>query len=310
MNRLHALFRRVSVVAAGALLGLTGVALVASPASAHHPEPSGTYCLRGDNQVEVSWTVTNSERDLAATITKVKTNIPADLVGDLEANAPLPKKGQGQLTATQTHTFDGALPKPWLKVWAKWDRGGRIITEARKVHAREAGECEGKPTPSDPPTSAPPSDPPTSAPPSDPPTATPTPSTPVEPEEPVFRVEETCDEMIFTVKNPAKGVPFTTTLVTEKGVTETLATKPGETNSVSFDAYPGLEVTVSDDLADGSETIEYTEPQDCGGEGGGEPGLPLTGAAAGGIAAGAVVLLAVGGGLFVIARRRKLRFTA
>lgn len=39
-------------------------------------------------------------------------------------------------------------------------------------------------------------------------------------------------------------------------------------------------------------------------------GLPVTGAAAGGIAGGAAVLLAAGGVLFVMARRRKLKFTA
>ena len=38
--------------------------------------------------------------------------------------------------------------------------------------------------------------------------------------------------------------------------------------------------------------------------------LPVTGAATGSIAAGAAVLLAIGGGLFFMARRRKLKFTA
>jgi hypothetical protein len=39
-------------------------------------------------------------------------------------------------------------------------------------------------------------------------------------------------------------------------------------------------------------------------------GLPVTGAAAGGIAGGAAVLLVAGGVLFVMARRRKVKFTA
>jgi hypothetical protein len=42
----------------------------------------------------------------------------------------------------------------------------------------------------------------------------------------------------------------------------------------------------------------------------GGSGLPVTGAAAGGIAGGAAVLLAVGAVLFVMARRRKVKFTA
>jgi len=52
-------------------------------------------------------------------------------------------------------------------------------------------------------------------------------------------------------------------------------------------------------------TIKYKAPSDCDGG-----GLPVTGAAAGGIAAGAVALLAVGGFLFFMARRRKVKFTA
>ena len=46
------------------------------------------------------------------------------------------------------------------------------------------------------------------------------------------------------------------------------------------------------------------------GQADGESGLPVTGAAAGGIAGGAAVLLAAGAVLFVMARRRKVKFTA
>jgi LPXTG-motif cell wall-anchored protein len=46
------------------------------------------------------------------------------------------------------------------------------------------------------------------------------------------------------------------------------------------------------------------------GEGGGNPTLPKTGVPVGGIAGGAVALLAVGAGLFVLARRRRVKFTA
>ncbi|MER7456195.1 LPXTG cell wall anchor domain-containing protein [Micromonospora sp. NPDC126480] len=307
MNRLKPTFRRVTAVAAGTLLGFSGVAILAAPASAHHPEPAGTFCLRGDSQVEVTWTVGNSERDLEGTISKLESTIPADFAGTLALDATLPKKGDGPLTATQTHSFEGALPELKLTVEAKWQRGDRNVTEERSVTATPAGDCKGEETPTPTPTVTPEPTPTPEQPsptPTEPPTATPTPA---EPEEPVFRLEETCDEMIFTVENPAKGIPFTATLVTEKGVTKKLESKPGETASVSFDAYPGLKVTVSYDVVEGSETIEYTEPQDCGGEGG---GLPVTGANTTLIAGGAAVLLAAGAGLFVLARRRKLRFTA
>jgi LPXTG-motif cell wall-anchored protein len=53
-----------------------------------------------------------------------------------------------------------------------------------------------------------------------------------------------------------------------------------------------------------------TPTPDVPGEGGGGPTLPKTGVAIGGIAGGAALLLAVGAGLFFLARRRKLKFTA
>ena len=58
-----------------------------------------------------------------------------------------------------------------------------------------------------------------------------------------------------------------------------------------------------------STTIEYEQPEDCDNSGGGG-GLPLTGAAAGSIAGGAGAMLAIGAVLFLMARRRKVKFTA
>ncbi|MEH0840940.1 cell wall anchor protein [Micromonospora sp. CPCC 205711] len=320
MNRLK--FRRVAAVAAGALIGLAGVATVASPALAHHPEPSGTYCAAKDGEVTVTWTVGNSESDITGTVTKLESTVPGDFTGTLKLGGELPKKGDGPATATQTHTFTGELPELKLTVEAKWTRDDRIITEERTVSAQPAGDCAPaespsptaptSPTASPEPTSSP-EPTPTQSSPATPTSPAATPSspaatTPAEPEEPVFRLEETCDEMTFIVENPAKGVPFTATLKTEKGVTKKLESTPGKTTSVSFDAYQGLKVTVSYDIVEGSETIEYTQPEKCDkGEGG---GLPVTGVATGGIAAGAVVLLAAGAILFVVARRRRVRFTA
>ncbi|MGK5443745.1 cell wall anchor protein [Micromonospora sp. URMC 105] len=313
MNRLK--FRRVAAIAAGTLIGLAGVATVAGPAMAHHPEPSGTYCAAPDGKVTVNWTVGNSESDLPATITKLVSTVPGDVTGALALNAQLPKKGEGVLTGTQANTFTGALPELKLTVEARWDRGDRIITEERTVTAQPAGDCTPAESPSPSPSSPEPTKTPeptkspevTPSPSSTSPTATPS-STPSAPEEPVFRLEETCDEMTFIVENPAKGIPFTATFKTEKGVTKKLESTPGKTSSVTFDAYAGLKVTVSYDVVEGSETIEYTQPKKCDEGSGG--GLPVTGAATGGIAAGAVVLLAAGAILFVVARRRRVRFTA
>ncbi|MFV2100419.1 hypothetical protein [Micromonospora sp. LOL_024] len=59
MNRLN--LRRVTAAAAGALIGLAGVATVAAPASAHHPVIKGVGCKLDNGDVKVEWTVTNSE---------------------------------------------------------------------------------------------------------------------------------------------------------------------------------------------------------------------------------------------------------
>ena len=102
-----------------------------------------------------------------------------------------------------------------------------------------------------------------------------------------------------------------------------LTVAPGESKTVSFPASEGL--TVSPSFADPAHamsiaaapleakddslgSIPWEQPEGCDEGTGG--GLPVTGAAAGGIAAGAAVLLAAGAVLFVMARRRRIRFPA
>jgi len=318
VNRLN--LRRATALTAGALIGLASVAIVASPAMAHHPEPSGSYCATPDGKVTVNWSVISSETDIDGTITKLESTVPGDITGELAVGATLKKQGDGPLTGTQTYTFEGDIPELKLTVAARWERGKKrdkkVLTGERTVVAQPSQDCG----PTESPEPTPPASPePTETPapsetpqPTDSPEPTPsasptaTPSTPAEePEEPVFQLEETCDTMTFIVENPAKGIPFTATLTTEKGVTKKLESVPGKTTSVSFDAYKGLKVTVKYDVVDETETIEYTQPEECG-QGG---GLPVTGPAAGAIAGGAAVLLAAGAVLFVMARRRRIRFT-
>ncbi|SCE64673.1 hypothetical protein GA0070558_101250 [Micromonospora haikouensis] len=134
--------------------------------------------------------------------------------------------------------------------------------------------------------------------------------------EPDGGYESTCDELIFRIANPENGATLTSTFTPSTGEPKTVTVEAGRDVTVTFPASPGLTVTVTGDLASG-EAIKWEQPKDCedgeeGGSGGGdqEGGLPVTGAAAGGIAAGAVALLAVGAVLFVMARRRRIRFTA
>ncbi|MFI6240628.1 LPXTG cell wall anchor domain-containing protein [Micromonospora sp. NPDC050795] len=320
MNPPKSPFRRVAAIAAGALIGIAGVGVLASPASAHHPEPSGTYCLTSDGQVKVTWTVGNSE-NISAKITTLKSTVPADFTGGLAQDATLPAKGEGFLTGTQAHRFDQKRPTIELTVEARWVRADRIVSESRTVAAEPKGTCaaEATPSPSSPTPTATPSATPSPTPtvaspsPSQPPTQSPTPTATPAPAEPVGSVESTCDKLTFTIENPADGETVTLTLTPNKGEVKTLVVKPGETGSVSFDATEGLVVTPAAEGLDDTEPIAWEKPADCApGQGGGkdEPALPLTGAATGGIIAGAVVLLAAGAALFVVARRRRVRFTA
>ncbi|MFG1672766.1 cell wall anchor protein [Micromonospora sp. NPDC049282] len=313
MNRLH--LRRAAVLTAGALIGLAGVATVAGPAAAHHPEPSGSYCATKDGKVTVNWSVISSERDISGRITKLESTVPGDITGGLAVGAELKKQSEGPLTGTQTYTFTGAIPELKLTVGAHWERGRQSHDGERTVVAQPTRDCEVEESPSPSPTSLSPS-PSVTPEPTESPEPTPTPSastppspsaTPSAPAEPIFKLDQDCDSMTFTVENPAKGVPFTATLTTEKGVTKKLVSEPGKTSSVEFDAYQGLKVTVKYDVVEDAETIPYTQPEDCSGQGG---GLPVTGPAAGAIAGGAVLLLAAGAVLYVVARRRRISFTA
>ncbi|MDR7279584.1 LPXTG cell wall anchor domain-containing protein [Catenuloplanes atrovinosus] len=165
---------------------------------------------------------------------------------------------------------------------------------------------------------------------------------------PEATVAQTCEGLSFTVKNPENGKEFTVTFTPSTGQPQTITVKPGQTAPpVMFPGSEGLTVKVDGDLDALKGEVAWTKPADCGvttpptgtpspspttpvptgtpetpaspgpsttpvafTPGDGEPELPLTGAAVGSITAGAIVLLAAGAGLFLMARRRKLKFQA
>ncbi|MEU1642255.1 LPXTG cell wall anchor domain-containing protein [Micromonospora zamorensis] len=334
MNPPKTPFRRIAAIAAGALIGLTGVATVASPALAHHTTISGTACKTDTKGVyRVEWKVVNSERDLAGTITQVWTPSGTAITG-IAANTALPKPSEGDVVGVQYTKKEAKLE---LKVTAEWTRGGKLHTNTASGTAVVRKNCAATPptatptptkptpTPSVTPSATPSSPAPTTPAPTTPaptsPVPTPQPSEPTgplvpeEPNAPVFEIIFDCDALVVTADNPADGITETLVLTSEKKVVKKLELVPGKKTEVSFEAYEGLTVTPSIDGEEGdaSEAVKWVKPAECNpGQGGGkdEPALPLTGAATGGIIAGAVVLLAAGAGLFVMARRRRVRFTA
>lgn len=288
--------RRTAVLAAGALIGLSGAFALAGPASAHHNFVKGkATCVAGEWVVD--WEVqavgtTPKYKWTKVALTPSDTTIDnADLAvngKELDNNKVL--TGKQHVPATKTGSS--------LTVAAEWPSGKAEATGEVTFE----GEC--KTTASTPPST------PASTPPSTPP-AIPS-DLPGEPE-PIYEAD--CDTLTIGLDNPVDGVKFTLKFKTSKGEQRTLVIKPGEKKSETFSATEGFEVdvtfTATVEGKDYSETttVGYVQPDDCDSSGDGG-GLPLTGAAAGSIAGGAGALLAVGAGLFFMARRRKVKFTA
>jgi LPXTG-motif cell wall-anchored protein len=113
-----------------------------------------------------------------------------------------------------------------------------------------------------------------------------------------------CDSLTIEVTNPFEDEAIEAT-VTSGDVTETLTVEPGQTGEITIDAEAGTVATVT--AGDTTEEITWTEPANCGGSGG---DLPVTGSSTGIVVGAALALLAVGGGLFLVARRRRITFTA
>jgi LPXTG-motif cell wall-anchored protein len=289
--------RRTAVLAAGALIGLSGAFALAGPASAHHNIVSGeSSCDKVTGEWIVDWKVqavgnAPTYKWTEVTLTPEGTTIDnSDLAvngKDLKNNEPLTGKQRVPGTATSSS----------LTVKAVWTTGNASATGTVPLE----GKCEKTPseepsTPTEEPSTPPviPSDLPGEA-------------------EPVLEAD--CDTMTIGLDNPADGVEYTLKFKTSKGETRTLVIKPGEKKTEKFSATTGfkidLTITATYEGKVFSETvpIEYEQPEDCDTSGSGG-GLAKTGAAAGTVAGGAGALLAIGAGLFFMARRRKVKFTA
>jgi hypothetical protein len=144
--------------------------------------------------------------------------------------------------------------------------------------------------------------------------------------QPVSQCDGTVD---VNLSNPGDQTRYPVDFTVEAGAfTKTVTIAPGQGETVRVPAGSGPITVTAEGMRD--VTYEWTRPQNCpdpspspspspsptpspapgDGNGGGEGGgLPVTGAAAGGIAAGAGALLVIGGVLFLMARRRRITFT-
>lgn len=322
MIRPKSTMRRVLAATAGAALATVGaLAFASSPASAHAGGlDAGYQCVNGE--WVVTWTVVNDMPSKEATVTYVRLQPQNATVSNIAVGSKVPvatwKNHRLELGRLVGET-KVSVGTPWveLKVKLDWPQHQGNPQYTKKVHL--TGPCTTPTTPPATPTPEPTEEPtptpePTTPEPTTPAPTTPAPSatpTPVPTGEPTGTDRSTCDELIIEISNPEDGPEFTIVFTPNTGEPQTVTVKPGDQNvTVKFPGSEGLEVVPSMGDVQG-EPIKWTKPGNCTpGGGGGEGDLPLTGAAAGGIAAGAVLLLGAGVVLYIVARRRRVTFTA
>jgi LPXTG-motif cell wall-anchored protein len=143
---------------------------------------------------------------------------------------------------------------------------------------------------------------------------------PEEPEEPdvtpegFANADVDCETFSLTLTNDSEEA-VTLSVVPSVGDAVEVTVEGGSTSEpIEFPVSEGLIVDVQDGegvsvLEEGPFEITADDLAECEEDGeGGE--LPVTGMSTGLIALGALALLAVGGGLFLVARRRRITFTA
>ncbi|MBG0562029.1 hypothetical protein [Actinoplanes aureus] len=315
MNLSKSPLRRVAGMAAGAVLGLAGIAVAASPAYATDAVIGKSVdCDKATGEWVVDWTVKGNapEGVNKFRFTEVKSEIgfPVEptTLAEYTVTEDFKHPTNEDIKARQRIAGDKNLARLAVKV----EFDNKHAVDASNTVNFE-GKCEKKTEPSTPSSSSPAPEP--STPGSASPTPSETPGLPDDvPGEPEAIFEVTCDTMTVGFDNPADGFPLDLRYETSKGEVREVTVAPGESKSETFSATEGFSIDLTISVtAEGetfSETVNlaYPQPADCeDGEGG---GLPVTGAAAGGIAGGAAALLAAGGVLFFLARRRKVKFTA
>ncbi|MDG4823537.1 LPXTG cell wall anchor domain-containing protein [Asanoa sp. WMMD1127] len=146
MFHIPSALRRSLAVAGAAFVGLAATVALGSPASAHHPEVSGTAtCVEGKWQVD--WKVANSEQDLDGDLTGVR--FSPDFQSDtVKVGAALPAfKGKDSvLRASQV--LDAGVTSATLSVDAHWVRNGKDVngTRSATVTVPERGCRTSKPS--------------------------------------------------------------------------------------------------------------------------------------------------------------------
>jgi LPXTG-motif cell wall-anchored protein len=294
VNLLKSRFRRSTAVAAGVFLGLAGAVALVSPASAHTPSVTGSKDCVQDGKWTIDWSIGNDYKT-DATLGKISVD-HGTVTGPITQSGKIIPAYSSNKPEAQVHgttTVDDTVSSVTINVWLQWRDYSTPDNKPASYQVRKPENC--KPT-------TPPTTPPATVPPTSPPAT---------PGEPTPTLTQDCTTITIGLVNPKNGNDVTLKFETKKGEVRTTVIKPGETKSEKFSATPGFYVDVTPTGIAGAskERINYEQPADCDTSGSGG-GLPVTGAAAGTIAGGAGLLLVVGAVLFVMSRRRKVKFTA
>lgn len=297
MTRIH----RASAVVAGAFVGLAGVFSLVAPAGASSAGLSATTsCF--DRGWKVSWKLVNGGVDgvlgkVESKVVKIQTPPGIGSQGNAPVRPTLPAMAvlaDGvQVAGGQVVTASQDVRLEYLEVELKatvtWGSGASAVTRDVAATAVKPAGCTTIPPiaeatpphlPPDFPPPLPTGDDPDGFPPppedteGEPPIGLPTPGDDTAEEDPGSEGENPAEE-------PAAGSDD----AGEVPPAETAAPSPAQATTPA-----AVEVAAV--------------------SGGGDDDLPLTGAAVGSIAAGSALLLGVGVALFVVSRRRRVKFTA
>lgn len=281
MNRLRSLPQRALAVASSALLGLLGGAvLIAGPAGAQTSTVAGSCAWDADaDQWVVTWTVTPDAPTEVDSYRFVSIEVTPD-GSTVEAIEATPETGAFPRDAHQPLVGEQRLPEDTtgasLAVQVEWDNAQQ---ESQRGEVEIPADCEQP--------------------------------------ELLSQWSLDCDSVTITIHN-STDEPATVTFAPNAGNPVPVEVAGGGSATVDFPPSPGLSVDV---LLDGRSIVDPTDPIEISSEQlaalecdeedeGGGGGLPATGTSTIIVAGGALALLALGAGLYLIARRRRIRFTA
>jgi hypothetical protein len=282
MNRKPRLLRRALAVAGAAFVGLTAAVALATPASAHDSSVAGVaQCDVETGEYVVEWTVTSrapEKVDAFRLIAVEAAYTQGDQQKATEVEGIAVTDGDGyphptDKVLTGTHRVPGDSTEATLAVQAEWDNKF-VEKEPVRGHVELAGDCAKE--------------------------------TELLPR-PHSTAKSDCEFLVVSLFNHPDAdaaAKFVVTAGPAFGTTVTVAAGDEATVEVPKAAAVANGVSVVEQIIFYTMDFKYDDSDlDC------EP-LPVTGPRTGALAGGASALLAVGAGLFVIARRRRVRFSA